>query len=155
MILGYGMGILVVLAILLQAALIHILNKKIPSMYVQREEGERIIRQRSFKDINRVKAEFDSYFHEVLSMLGWTKIIYAILTVVIFLLFQGLLYSISLPPPKPGPFMVPKYVVSAFLTLIVTSFGWIKILLEQSSSRLLKQEITSKYVLLGVFKQDD
>lgn len=151
MILGYGMVVLAALAILLQAVLIHSLNKKIPSSYVQREEGERIISQRSFKDINRVKTEFDSYFDGVFGTLGRTMMVYTILTIVIFLLFQGLLYSISLPPPKPGPFVVPKYAVSAFLTLIVTSFGWIKILLERSYSRLLKQEITSKYILLGVF----
>ncbi len=149
---GFLMVILAIIAVLFQAMLIHLLNKKIPSQYTQREEGERIINQRSFKNINEVKLEFEHYFSRVRIIINQTIGIYAVLTVIIFLLFQGFLYAIPLPPPRPGPFVVQKYVVSAFFTLIVTSFGWVRILLERSQLYLLAQEIMSKYIILGIFE---
>lgn len=151
---GWLMAILAVAAVMLQATLIHFLNNRIPSAYIQRETGEQIIGRRSFKDISDVREEFELYFYRVRLKVRRALELYVVLTVIVFFLFQGFFYAVPLPPPRPGPLVVPIHVVSAFLTLFVTSFGWVKVALERAQTRLLRQEIIDKYIIMGVFEPD-
>ena len=146
---------LLVLAVLLSAMLIHRLNRKIPSLYEQRQRGEAIISMRVVNDATTVKKNLKDYFIGIKYDINIAILINMCLSVVVFLMFLCFLNYIPLPSPKPGPLIVSRMSVTIFLTFVATSFSWLKMVMLNLETRELEGQLIDKCIILGFFKPDE
>ena len=134
---------------------VRLLTKEIPSLKVQYEEGNQILRKGIMvtdDEKEELKEDFNDYFLSIKILFFETIFEYSILNFLIFLLF--LIIFSYIPVPEPGPHVVPKSVVSAVLTFVISIYGWLPIILNCSASAALKEDIFAKYVILDIYNSD-
>ena len=148
-----------IISVALIGRIIYLLKFCVPDIRFQADKAESIIRTRlvllkNIDEMDQVKDEFEEYFTGIENNINEAVIYYVFLNLCVFFLIQNFLNYIPLPPPAPGLLVFPKFVASLFLTTVVSSFGWLKLIVTKSETSLLRQELKDKYIILGIFEAD-
>ena len=140
------------LAVLVAVILVGVIYtlRQIPHKFQQREEGERIIGRKAFREATDVKAEFSSYFNRIFRSLVFLAISFFAVNVLMALAVNAFITSYPgdqvFSSDSAWPWLSwPPLAVSIVFSLMMCSACWVMIVSLFYNNRAAKLGLETKY----------